>query len=101
MRATDAGGRPWRAAALRLATQAALQKIPLHLELADLLVELGDEAGVIFLFVVVVTAKDAGCTFRQRLFPSPYLAGMDLKPASQFSRCLFTFERFQGYPGFE
>ena len=50
------------AAALHSGAQAALQEIPLYLELSYLLVELGDE-GLIAFLLVMVTAEDAGCTF--------------------------------------
>jgi len=60
LRATDAGGRPRYAAALHSATQDVLQEIPLYLELAYLLVQPGNEAGVILLFLSLVTAEDAG-----------------------------------------
>jgi len=58
--------------------------------------------------LVLIIAKDTGCTFSQGLLPDTYLARMDLKPAGQVGGCLFALERFQGfslslpngYPGF-
>ena len=91
MRATDAGGRPPHAATLRSATQGVLQEIPLYLELAYLLVQLGNEAGVILLFLSLVIAEDADGALSQRILPFANLAGVNLKPAGQFGYCSFTF----------
>ncbi len=87
MPAVDHGTPPLYASA----TQGALQEIPLYLELAYLLVQPGNETGIIFLFVVLVTAEDAGGALSQRIILFAYLAGVNLKPAGQFGYCLFTF----------
>ena len=46
------------------------QKPPFYLELADLLVEPGDDGGVPILALVLVPVEDASCSFHQRLLPS-------------------------------
>jgi hypothetical protein len=46
----------------------------------------------------MVITENASGTFRQCLLPCTYLAGVNLKPASQFGCCVLAFERFQGYP---
>jgi len=51
--------------------------------------------------VVLVITKNTGGTFSQRLLPGTYLAGVNLKSIGQFGYRLFSFERFQGYPGFK
>jgi len=88
--ATDAGGPPRHAAALRSATQSALQEIPLYLELANLLVELGNEAGIVFLFVVGVTSENVRSALSQGILPFVNLARMDLKSIGQFGYRLFS-----------
>jgi len=64
LRATDADGQPPHAAALRSATETALQEIPLHLELSNLLVQLGNKGIIAFLLLVPFTLEDTGGTFR-------------------------------------
>ena len=91
MRATDAVGLSRHADALRSATQGALQEIPSYLELANLLVEMGNEAGIFCLFVVTVTAKDTGSALSQELLSFANLARVNLKPTGQFGYRLFTF----------
>jgi hypothetical protein len=79
LRATGAGGQPPHAAARRLATQGVLQEIPLYLELAYLLVQPGNEAGIVLLFLSLVTTEDTGGIFCQCFLPGPDLAGVDFK----------------------
>jgi hypothetical protein len=59
--------------------------------LAYLLVQLGNEAGVILLFLSLVTAEDAGGTLSQRILPFANLAGVNLKSIGQFGYCFLTF----------
>jgi hypothetical protein len=63
-RATGASGRPRHAAALRSATQGALQEIPLYLKLVYLLVQPGNDTSVILLILSLVTTEDADGTLR-------------------------------------
>ncbi len=90
LRATDAGGRPPHAVALHSATQGVLQEIPLYLELAYLLVELSNEAGVIFLLVVQVTTENVGSALSQGILLFANLAGVNLKSIGQFGYRFFT-----------
>ena len=83
-------GRPRHAAALHSTTQGALQEIPFYLELAYLLVQLGNESGIIFLFVIPVIAENAGSAFSQGILPFANLTGVNLKSISQFGYRLFT-----------
>jgi len=59
--------------------------------LAYLLVQLGNETGVIFLFLSLVTAEDAGGALSQGILPLANLAGVNLKPSGQLGYCFFTF----------
>ena len=65
------------------------------------LFELGNEAGIVFLFVVPLTAENAGSALGEGVLPLANLAGVNLKSIGQFGYRLFTFERFHSYPGFE
>ena len=61
-----------------------------YLELAYLLVQLGNEAGVVFLFVVLVTTEDAGGALSQGILPFANLAGVNLKSIGQLGYRPFT-----------
>ena len=77
------------------------QEIPLHLQLADLLVEAGDQGGVVPGFLVLAVAEDAGGALHKGFLPSLNLAGVDLVPGRQLGLRLLALDRFQRHPGFE
>jgi hypothetical protein len=51
---------------------------------------LGNKNGILFLFLSLVIAKDAGGILNHRFLPPAYLAGVDLKTVNQFGYRLFT-----------
>ena len=94
----DAGGRPSRAAAPGSWTGPFRQEIPFHFQLADLLVEPGDEDRIGFLALFVVAAEDAGRSCQQGFLPRLDLARMDFVPGCQLGYSLSPLYRFQGNP---
>ena len=51
---------------------------------------MGNEAGITFLFVVMIAAKDTGGAFSQGVLPFANLAGVDFKAIGQLGDRLFT-----------
>ena len=74
------GGPPSPAAAPGSWTGPLRQEIPLHLQLADLLVEPGNKGVIGLLPFALVPVEDAGRSFSQGLLPCLYLPGMHLVP---------------------
>ncbi len=56
------------------------QEIPLHLQLADLLVQPGDQGGVVLGLLPLVLAEDADSAFGEGFLPSLNLAWVDFIP---------------------
>ena len=77
------------------------QEIPLHLELPNLLVELGNEGLVLLFLLTALTTKDARSTLQQSPLPCANLARMKLVATGYLCRGLFFSQRFQGYLGLE
>jgi hypothetical protein len=67
-------------------TKSSLQEIPLHLELADLLVKLWNGLFVSFILLVNIIVEDTGGALHQDLLPFVDLARVNLKPAGQYWR---------------
>ena len=61
------------------------QEIPLHLQLADLLVQAGDQGGVTLGLLVLTVAEDASGAIGEGLLPSLNLAGVDLVTGGQWA----------------
>jgi hypothetical protein len=72
----------------RLIARTFRQKIPFHLQLANVPVEL-------------VNAKQPRSALQQRPFPGVNLAEMDFKSAGQLGNGLVSLQRGQGYLGLE
>jgi hypothetical protein len=66
-----------------------------------MLVELDNESLIGLLLSVPVSAKESSSSLHEYSLPSTHLAGVDLEPAGNLRRSLFTFQGFQGYLGFE
>ena len=71
---------------------------PLHLQLADLLVQAGDQGGVVPGLLVLAVAENAGGALHQSLLPGLNLPGMDFIPGGQLGHRLLALHRFQGLP---
>src|SRR3990172_1767301 len=89
--------RRWR----RLIARTSGTKIPFHLQLPDLLVELGGEGLLVLLLTPAAVLKELGCTLHQDLLPGMDLAGVDFKPAGQLGDGVVALECRQGYLGLE
>ena len=82
-------GRPVHAAVLGSWSGPFLQEIPLHLELADLLVQASHQGVVVLVLLLlaligpVALVEDGGRAIDQGFLPSLNLAGMDLVPRRQ------------------
>ena len=59
------------------------QEIPLHLQLADLLVQPGDQSGVALGLLVLTIAEHTGGSLGQGLLPGLNLARVDFVPDGQ------------------
>ena len=81
---TDVAGRPTDAALLGSWAGPFRQEIPLHIELADLLVQPGHRSVVVLLLLAlggsVAVVKDVGRAIGQSLLPSLNLVGVNLEP---------------------
>ena len=75
-----------------------LQEIPLHLQLADLLVQPGDQGGIVPGLLLLAVAENPGGALRKSLLPSLNLTGMDLVPGGQLSHRLLALQRLQSLP---
>src|ERR671914_162394 len=93
-RGKNTGGLPGRAAALASATYFVLQEIPFHLELPDMLVELGNQDLVSLLLSFQVSAKDASSSLRYCPLPGTHLAEVNLEPVGNLRCSLLTFQGF-------
>ena len=67
------------------------QETPLPLQLADLLVEPGDEGGVAFGLLILTVAEDAGGALHKGFLPSLNLPGVDFVPGGQLGHRLLPF----------
>ena len=94
-------GPPSSAAATGSWTGPLGQEIPFHLELADLLVQAGDQRGIAPGLLVLTVAENAGGAIGEGLLPSLSLAGVDLVPASQLGHRFLAFHRLQSHLGLE
>ena len=61
------------------------QEIPLHLELADLLVQTVDQRGIALGLLILTVAKDAGGAIGEGLLPGLNLARVDFVPAASWA----------------
>ena len=80
-----APGPPSSAAAPGSWTVPLRQEIPLHLQLADLLVQAGGQRGVAPSLLVLTVAEDTGGALGEGLLPGLNLAGVDLVPADSWA----------------
>jgi hypothetical protein len=71
------------------------------LALTYLLVQSGNEAGVIIIFLLPVTNEDTVGAISQRIPAFTYPVRMNLESIVQFGYYFFTFSCLQGYPDFE
>jgi hypothetical protein len=85
----------------RLTARTSVTKIPFHLQLADLLVELGGEGLLVLLRPPSAILKKLGRSLHQGFLPGVDLAGVDFKPAGQFGDGVFPLDGCQGYLGLE
>src|ERR687896_2173567 len=74
---------------------------PAYLELADVLVELGNEGLIRFFLPIPVSTEKSSGPLHQGSFPAAYLAGVDLEPVGNFHHGLLTFQGLQGHLGLE
>ena len=77
------------------------QEIPLHLELADLLVQPGHQGVVVLGLLVLTVAEHTGGSLGQGLLPGLNLARVDFVPDGQLGHCLLPLHRIQGHPRLE
>ena len=74
---------------------------PFHLQLADLLVQAGDQGGVVPSLLVLAVAENAGGALRKSLLPSLKLPGMNFILGGQLDHRLLAFQRLQSHLGLE
>ena len=79
----DAPGPPSPAAGPGSWTGPLRQEIPLHLQLADLLVQAGNQGGLVLGFLVLAVAEETGGAFGQGFLPSLNLTRVDFIPGGQ------------------
>ena len=75
--------------------------IPFHLELPNLLVELGSEDLLVLLLASSTISKDVRRPLSQGLLPGMDLARVDFKPAGQLCNRVLPLERGQSHFGLE
>ena len=77
------------------------KKIPFHLELPNLLVELGSEDLLVLLLASSTIFKEVRRPLSQGLLPGMDLARVDFKPAGQLCNGVLPLERAQSHFGLE
>ena len=75
--------------------------VPLDLELADLLIKLGDDRLVALLPLPIAPLKDPGRSLQEGLVPRLDLARMHLEPTGQLDRGLVPLQGCQGHLSLE
>ena len=93
-----APGPPSSAAAPGSWTVPLRQEIPLHLQLADLLVQPGDQGVVVPGLLLLTAAEDAGGAFVECFLPGLNLARVDFIPRGQLGHRFLALHRFQSLP---
>lgn len=77
------------------------EPVQLHLELTDLLIELGFLFFLLFILLGPFVRKNDGQTFQELAFPLHQQIGMDLGVTGDLGKGPISLDDFQGQPGFE
>ena len=73
------------------------QEIPLHLQLADLLVQAGDQGVVVPGLLLLAVAEDTGGALYLSLLPGLNLPDMDLVPGGQLGHRLLALQHLKSH----